>query len=347
MARTTRETIIAVDGASTWHTAVALGANMGIYPDSLPNISLGGEPVLDTPIGLAEVENVDYLMHDTTPEVRGFLRRTGAQWHIISVVTGDDTVSGVGPYTHTMTWQTSSTLFSTMAMEVNNADIIEWPSVKWTGFTLESSGDGRVNLTARSIADTVQIAGDATNTGTEFDAVTYITNGLIVPARELQFRINAQAGGALGGSDEIDLSGFTLDVNRPYVRDDLSKGATDDTEKQTDEPVQEEVSDIRLSVTVNDYTTIALLDDLKDQTEYKATLVWARTISTVAYSLTIELGRLIPFPQDIAAESQSRLPLTRTFRCIKPTSTPTGLATANPIHIIMVDNSNISYETIS
>ena len=342
MGRTGRHTIVGLNTATTWNTAVNLAANTGILPFTISPSILQGEPQPDLSIGnWTDIQQMDLLQHLADPTILLPLRRTGALYRVIAQVHGDDTKTGADPYTHTFNWQDESTLFSTLGVEINGTDIIEWPSLKFTGYTLRSSADGYCELEARTIGDTINIAGDATNTGTQFDAVTYISSGLIVPWRELRLRLNAQGGGALGSGDVIKVSSFELSVDRPYERQDVSRGASTGIEFTTDEPILsgDNISDIKLSFTVNDYTTIALLDDLHDETEYKADLYFAKTVTT-AYSLLFALGRLHPMPADFSLDRQTRPPFTRNFRAMKPTATPTGMATANIIHSVLVDGFN-------
>ncbi|KKK55250.1 hypothetical protein LCGC14_3076460, partial [marine sediment metagenome] len=151
-------------------------------------------------------------------------------------------------------------------------------------------------------------------------------------------------GGALGTGDRIKLSNFSLSIARPHDREDVTQAATDGTELSTDFPVQNDDPEIVLSITVPDYTTLALLDDVKTETVYKASLNWARTVGSTDYIFLIELGNLHPTPQDIGAEGRGRFELTRTFRGLRPPSTPTGFAIGNPIHITTSDNFASSYE---
>ena len=43
-------------------------------------------------------------------------------------------------------------------------------------------------------------------------------------------------------------------------------------------------------------------------------------------------------------DRQARVPIQREFRCVTPQSTPTGMETANPIHVEIDNTDNLSYE---
>lgn len=346
MPRNTRDTVYGIVSGATWRTPVAVVALSGFFPTSVGPLVLQGDPVPDESIGFSEVEEMDVVIHEANPTIVTPMRREGQDLFILAGWMGDDTVTGAGPFVHTMNYQDESALFYTMAKGINsNADIIEWPSIKVNTFEIGAGPDGFAQLTGGTIGDTINIAGDATNDGTSLGNVTFITRGVKIPFRETRFRINAQGGGALGSGDVIPLADFTLSGDRGMDREDLTQGASTGVEYTTDEPVRSTYGNLTLSTTVPDYTTIALLDDMHDETEYKADLFWSKTVASVAYTFLIELGRLHPMPYDINAESGgARYPLTRNFRCVNPTSTPTGMATANPIHIVTNDNHNVTYE---
>jgi hypothetical protein len=345
--KTGRHGIVAFQKGTTWGTAVAPGALDGVLPFSISPWPLQGDPVIDDTIGnWDEVQEMTKLIEEANPTIIYPYRREGAFLRHVAHIFGDDTpTSGNGQKTHTFNWQQESALFGTYAAEIADADITEWPSMKTTGITLRKGGDGGLELEARTICDTVQVAADATTAGGDFDAVTYDTKVKRVANNEVQFRINAQAGAALASpGDVIKLGDFSLDINRPYDREDVTRGASTGVEFQTDEPIQNGPAEILLSVTANDYTTIALLDDLKDTTEYKADIIITKTISAVVHSDTIQFNRLQPMPQSADIDRMNRIPLTRVFRAKKATSTPTGMTNANVIHWVHLDSVTATYE---
>ncbi len=350
MGRTDRETIVALGNTTTWGTAGTVGALTGIIPAGLPRITLDGTVVPDKGIAnWVELQYQDMIAHlvETTWNIP--VRREGAQWLFWAHLFGDDTKTGAStPWTHTFNWLSESALFTTMAAEINNADIIEWQTIKTMAINVEPDGEGFLNHVVNIRGDTINIAGDATSDGTAFDAVTYKTKTLRVPFRETKVRINAQGGAALapGGGDDVQVNNFSLAINRNLVPEEVTRGASTGVEYQIEQPLQTDYSTIIFGFDVRDYTTIALLDDFKDQTQYKADLNWAKTVTT-AFTHLIELGALAPIPAEAAIEAGQRIPLTRNFQALQPQSTPTGMATGNIIHSTLVDNNDVTYETLA
>lgn len=350
MGKTGKDTIVGLQpgGAGTWQTAVAPTANDGFLPISIDPIILQGDPVADEAIGMVDIENMDMIKHEANPTIVWHLRWNGMHWGLLTNFLGDDTKTGAGPtYTHTMNWQTSSSLVQcTMALEINAADILEWPSLKVTGIALEPDSEGFWQATANTIGTTIQVAGDATTSGANIDAITYTTKVQRMRYKGNKFRMNAQAGGALASpTDDQTVSDFTINMTRPYVQDEPLVGVTTGAEKQTGEPVQDGHAELIVSFNEVEYASIANFDELKDQTQQKGDLVMSETIGSDAHTSTFEFGAMNPIPASVALEKGGRVPHQRNFRLLKPSSTPTGLSTANPIHYILVNTQNLTYET--
>lgn len=350
MARLGSETIVAATTASSWGAAIpsdTVGANTGIIPKEFPMLSVGGDPVFDEGIAnLGELQYADLLEETVEGSIAFTMRRSGAEWQLWANLFGDDTVTGSNPYTHTFNWQTSAALLHHMAMEVNNADIVCIPAMVVTGATIAPSGDGRTDITYNFIGDTLDAADDGSlqDTGTEFDAVTYITKALVAPSAECRIRLNAQAGGALGSSDELNVVNYNLQVNRNYSNERGTIGASNGLERQILQPVRAGYSEVMLTLEFADYASISRFQDFSSQTQYKADLYWAKTVGATAYSFLIELGALIPLAPSGSVVGGERVPLTWNFKAVQPQSTPTGMATSNIIHSVLVDAFSTTYE---
>lgn len=350
MGNTGRETVIAVKNGAAWGTAVDVNvANAGLLPASVDPIVLDGEIVFDETIGnFGEIEEADIIAHLANPTIVLPVRRTGALWMFWAALFGDDTNTGSAPdFIHTYNWQKESALFLSMAAGIGSGpDIIEWASLKVTGIVMEPDGDGFLQWTISTIGDTIYIAGDATTAA--FGNVTYITQVMKIPSREVAFKLDTV------GSDPASASitkpnNYSLAITRPFNPELVARGVSSGAELTTDEPVQDGYSEIIFGFDVPSYTTIALLDDFKDQIEYAADFNFAKTISGTAYLFSNEFSEMHPIPAAAALTLGQRIPLTRNFR-LKGTAgaTPqTGMSTVNPIHSISQDNSDLSYETLS
>jgi hypothetical protein len=341
-----RRSIFAIQGAATWGTAVAVGANDGAMPKDLPTPAVDGEIVEDQTIAnFGELQYMDVVRESKQGTIPFTLRRTGDCWPLLAALFGNDTTTGSGPYTHTLNWQYSTSKFNTIAWEISDTDICEMPSVKPIGATFKPDGNGFVDCEIEFLADTVNAETDdsLTNNAAAFNAVTYISKELKIPSEELRLRINAQGGAALGSGDDIAAVDYTLSIRRPLEGDRVTAGVNTGAEKRISEPIQDGHSDIQLSFEVPDYSDITKFNDFKDETLYKAELYWARTVSSVAYSLTIQLGSLQPLPPGGNLPGQGRHPLIRNFRALEPQSTPTGFSTDDIINLVLVDNHSSVY----
>ena len=341
--RSPRQSIFLVQNATTWGTPIAGGALDG-FMGSVDELSLQGDTIADIGEGgnFGEIQYKDVIRHTVTPTFTIPMRRTGVQNLFWAHLVGDDVVSGVGPYTHTFNWQDESTLFATVAVEINNADIIEFSCLKTTAITIEPDGDGFLQWVISTIGDTVLIGSDATNDATAFNNVTFITQTLRVPFRETRFRISEQEGADLSTNDPI-LS-FSLAMDRAYDVEELTQGVSSGKEYQTFEHKRGDHTNIIFGFDTPDYTTIELLDDFKDEDLKKGELLWGKTVGT-AFTDEIEMRHMEPLPHNSPLLGGGRIPLTRNFRLVQPQSAPTGHATATIIHRFMVDNSNVTYET--
>lgn len=347
-----RNTIIGLSKGAAWGTPIALAALDGIMPFGIDKIVLDGEVVMDESIGnWNELTEGDIVRHLANPTITLPLRREGMLWRFAAQVIGSDAVTGAGDVkTHTMTWTDESAVFACMALEINEtADpghIVEWASLKPTGFVLEPDGDGFWQMVASTIGDTINIGSDATNSDTEFDLVTWATKVKRMAFRETQLRINAQGGGALAGGDIIKCSNIAVNVVRPYPADGelVTQGVSTGAELTTDEPIREGyATGMLLSFTDPDYETEALLDEFHDEAEQKADFIITKTIGADAHVLTLTFPRLYPIPPEVAIERGSRIPMTRNFTMTDAGSNPTGMTVNTIFHLVLDDLQAASY----
>jgi hypothetical protein len=349
-----RNSIVALSAGAAWGTPIAVAALDGILPFNIDRIALDGEVVFDESIGnWGELQEGDLVRHLANPQITLPLRREGMLWRFVAHLIGDDTVTGpVGNvYTHTFNWQDESTLFSSMALEINETaspgHIVEWASLKTVGVVFEPDGDGFWQIVVSTIGDTINIGGDATNTDTEFDLITWATKTKRIGFRESQLRINAQGGAALGSGDVVKCSNIAVNLVRNYPADGelVTRGASTGAEKTTDEPIREGYNDgMILSFTKNDYTTEALLDEFHDETERKADIIVTKTIGSDAHVMTMTMPRLYPISPEVAIERGSRIPMTRNFVMTDATANPTGMSVNTIFHLVLDELQSASYE---
>jgi len=351
MADDSRETVMGVkpaQGGTGWFTGIALGTNTGLAALSFPNISLDGTRFDNPVFGNAELEDSPKIEENVSVTIPMHLKRQGEAQIFLASYMGDDTVVTTGdPEVHDLNWQPNTTGFVTVGIEIASTEIMEFASLKVNAIEIKYGDDGFLQFSATCLGDTIQIDTDATNTGTEFDAITFMTKTLKIPNNQCEFRMNSQSGGSLGSGDVIKLSDFVFNSSRPGldVPERVSQGVSSGPEYQSDEPVQTGTAISTLSITEADFPAIGLLDDFKDSVEYKANLIATATVATKVYTFTLELGRLLSMPQEIPLNLESRFPTVRNFKLLKPSSTPTGLTNANPFHIENKDQITTDYFT--
>jgi hypothetical protein len=348
MANSGKDTLVGLqpNGAGTWGTGVAVGATDGILPWSIDEIQLQGNVLFDDSVGMTMLQYADVLAHEANPTITIPMRWNSMAWGFVANWFGDDTDSGAGPtYTHTMNYNEETSLTGlTMALEVNNADIVEWPSLKVQQISLEPDGDGFWQMTCNCLGDTIKYGADATNAGSDFNALTYISKVQRIRYRALSLKINAQ-GSDPSGQTAQSVTDTVLTLARPYEQPRAVVAVATGLEKAGDEPIQNGHSEITLSFNEPTYTAIGDFDDLEDGTEKTIDLEMAETVSSQAHTMLWEFGAAHTIPASTALERGQRIPMTKNYRCIKPQSAATGQATANPIHFVLVNVDDRTYET--
>ncbi len=345
-----KDTIVAIVPTTTWHTAAALGVGDGVLVRSIDRISLNAEIDFDDSSGLANKQFYTRISENADPSIVAYMRWNGAQWCWFVNWVGDDTKTGAGPtYTHTLNWTENPVLVGiTQGIEINNTanGILEIPSYKVTDVAFEPEG-GFWNMNVTTLGDNVFHAGDATFDGTAADTVTYSTKAERMRYKANQLRINTQGGGALGAGDVIaDASNMSINFNRVYdPMDDVVKGAATGTELRRAEPIETgEFPTVTLSYDQKTVDLATHLNDLDAGNEYKADIAMAETVAQ-AMTFDQEFNRLAPIDPAVALERGLRIPMSHSFESIHAAAAGTGMTTSTPYHAVLVNTSNISYET--
>lgn len=112
-----------------------------------------------------------------------------------------------------------SGIFYSLAYEIIKDTLIhEFNTVKVLGVTLRAQIPGRVTLEARLLGHDFSDGGSGmpalVNTTTTIDTVTGSANKEIAQARQMAVWLNAQAAGALSGSDAKHVTAVELNINR-------------------------------------------------------------------------------------------------------------------------------------
>ena len=162
------------------------------------------------------------------------------------------------------------------------------------------------------------------------------------------FRVDTCAGGLASTANDLRVQDLTITLSRPLVSDSQTEGTTTKggAQAQSPEPVQDGETEITIGWNEPDFIAIAsLVDDFKDDVQYKGDLTMTETIGSDAHQMLMEFGLMETMPADAGIDRQARVPLQREFRCVTPQATTTSMQTANPIHVELKNVHNISYET--
>jgi len=340
------------DGAGTWRTGVVFGATDGILPETISPITLQGDKIPIESIGISDVEFMKILAVNANPTLTFIMRWSGMFWAFLAHWMGDDTmVFAASIATHDMNYQTRSTLNAiTMGARIddNNSKILEWPSLKPQQIIMAPNTDGFWEMQIVCMGNTIEANADAANGSVEFDAVTYITKARELCVRANLFRINTGAGGLASPTDDRNVQDLTITLERPLVNDRPTEGtvAKGGAQVQIPEPVQDGPTIVTVGFNEPDFIDFAsLVDEFKDDTEFKADLKYAETVNSLAYQSLMEFALMEYMPPEANIDRQARVPLQREFRCITAQATPTGMQTANPIHVELKNEDNLTYET--
>lgn len=211
--------------------------------------------------------------------------------------------------------------------------VSEIPGVKFTGFTLKSGENGRLELDFQFIGDTEK--SDSTiNTSTQVSALTYPTLGLRAFFSDLVFRLNSQSGGALAGSDAVKITSITVTFKQPLDMKHVGG------QRVLIEPEENAIPECTIDVTFARYdsSSHAFFAAHRDASRYKGDITITGPIITgsTAYALLFQFPNLVvpeykaPIPGNAAQSAP-----TAKFDALSTTAAPTGMTgVTKPIRLV-------------
>jgi hypothetical protein len=280
--------------ATTWGTAVALGANNGFLfrPTSVVkdagvkvDDSLGTFVSKDGTPGQIKVEGAipEYLRYDGFDLFMAlFLGIAGAP-----VQQGASTA-----YAFAYKWLMSTDgLFATYAKHMKNY-IEEHPSLKIAGFTLKGQTGDALEISFNVISQNM-VVDSIVNTLTTFNNVTNFEEANRVKFSEGTFRMNDQSAIALASGDKIYPSAFELTATRK-LRGVYGqyKTAAPNVQDLIDEPTNDGPPEIKLKLTFPRHTSVTYLSALGADTRKKFDMSFTGGLIASTYYRNITL----PFP---------------------------------------------------
>jgi hypothetical protein len=234
-----------------------------------------------------------------------------------------------GDWRHTITFNpTLNARYGTVAFETSTSTVMEFPSTACRSITISADDPpGIVQLDAELVANNAVLTGTV-NTNASLAAATITDTELVAHDMSDTFRINAASGATLSGSDQFNITGFNLQLNRPQEILAEIRGAAGNSA-----PLETGLFDGTFTVNVAQLANHNWYTVWQNQTPQKATLnIQGTQIGTgVNRGLTIFLPRLI-----LAQEPQYSVTApginayTLTFRCIAATANPSGMSSLFP-----------------
>lgn len=345
MARiSTPEVDIAIGNGTTWGTAADLTAsNKGFL------IHASQFSVSDT-FGQYEPRDIGFdLFVDTVVRLERSVQVNitcdlayDEMWlQILANFLGSDTSSPAeqtasqGDYLHNLDWTSSNSgKFQTLVWKVEDDYVLEIPSVKWQSITITSTANGVGTFSATGIGDRVVDNASVSNTVSEINALSYASSqfrAAPLGGANHYFRINAQGGGSLSGSNDMEILQYTMSLNRQLESLRPLRGSNT---AYTIEPRQQTPTRGTLSFQLSEINDAQLAGytEFLAKTEKKAELYIDGDIigSTLNRSLKFQFPRLSPAASGpdgfgVPNNASNMLP-TYTYDIIKASAAPTGMS---------------------
>lgn len=312
----------ALKRATTWGTAVAVGANDGVLlkGDSLKKAI---ESELDNSLGIPYAEQRDLGQIKAEGGLSAFLRYDSLDV-LIALVMGDTqapTQQGATiAYANTIKLKDSlDALFGTLAIN-KKVNIFEYSTGKVTGFMLKGEMGKPVEIDFDVIGDDEKID-STTNTLTTFGNVTYSEKENRVLMSQGVMRLNDKSGAALADGDKIYPASFELSFKRKLKGNYIVGQAN-----KIDEPTNDGMPECTLKLTFPRYAATTYLSALGSDTRKKMDIVFTGALIADTYYRTFKLQ----FPhlallnaEAATAEGQVVHPLE--FACLATPTAPSGM----------------------
>lgn len=334
---TGREFLMAVKKATTWGTAVQVGADDGVL---IRSEGIGGkEPTFadDDSLGQDEIMHTYKVAESRDGNFEGYLRYEGWEVILAMLLGTAGSPSGSAAYTHVIYPAANiDGKFVTLVMKKAGTTygIQEIPSAKIYGFTITANIGEPVKISINVAGNKLETL-NCTNDSNEVDAVTYPDRGnLVILDDSFRVRMNSQGGGALSDSDKIYPKGYTLTYNRPMDLD-YQAGSICRVE-----PVQNGFSEVSLVLNFAKYDADTFFSAIESGTEYKMDIFHEGAEISAGgdcYSFRIDIPKIQWKIASANVSGPGKIPLSVTGRPFGVSSAPTGMAIATPIGLTIVN----------
>jgi len=336
-------TVIGLKKATTWGTATAIGSGDKVEVESL-NQAENAEELTANPIGAGTSMATESRRGATSPtvEIETLMGYDNSALVAVGQFFGTDTVNeepgGSGDYLHSFMFnETRNQAFVTAAFQAASAvaGSIEFPSCVTTRVQITAENPPNYTRLGLSLLANEQELASATNTYTSLNSATVANSQRIVLQPDDQFLINAQGGGALSGSDKLNITSIdiALEYDQGFVAEIKGSLGNGTPVAVGDPPFQGTVT-IRLK----ELSDLTYFTAAQAGTEYKAMLDIQD--DTSPYRMRVYFPRL-----KIVEDPEYNLTTTATnehvitFKCLAAASNPTGMVDTTPFIVIKNEQS--------
>lgn len=327
------EILAAVKKASAWGTAVACGANDAILILS-EGIRKRQTSELDRSAGQSFYLIADKGNITVEGDMPAYLRYDGltALLALAMGTAGSPTQQGATTaYKHVLQLATAlDGKFATLAID-KKVSIHEYPSVKVAGFTIRGEAGKPCDILLHLVADDLVVPAAVNTASTSW---TYRDRSNRILFDQAVFRINDQGGGGLGSGDKVKPASFELVFRRRPKGEYLAEG-----NKKIDEPVNDDLPEISLSLRFPNYTANTWLSALSGDTRKKCDIVFtgAQIQSPYNYALSLILPHLVLRETDSSVEGPGKIPNPVVFDVLEASSAPTGMGYIKPFTVELIN----------
>lgn len=339
--KTGREIIIGAKIATTWRTAVALGALDGILITSESMGAKAPKYLDDDSLSLPDIMD-SYRVAEaiTGASLEGYLRYEG--WDVLLALL----LGGAGtPVAEEVTSTAYSNqiyiedniddLFATIAMEKAGTPNGVWeiPSAKIHGFSVMGAIGELSKVTINFAGNKIENQ-SSTNTSTSFANVTYPDKHNIARLdSSFYVWMNAQDGGALSSGDAILPNSVTITYNRPV--DEPYEAGNDDMA----EPIQDGFAEATIEMVFDKYNLDTFMDAIAADEAQKMIVHFEGDViaTAIPYEFEVYMPKIIWQTADAPVGGAGKIGHTVTGRLMAVETAPTGMESTDEIGIDVVD----------
>lgn len=338
---TGREYICGFKKATTWRTAVALGALDGLLVRSESLGAKAPEFVDDDSLGQADPLYSIKTFESQGGSLTGILRYD--MWDLMIAcalgTAGTPSNEEGSAYSNSFTVAASiADIFGTFASKKSGTthSIWEVPSCMITGFTIRGEVGQLCEITCNIMGNKVQTE-SAINT--DLSSVTYRDRGN--QARmdsRTRIYMNSQSGAALGESDSIYPLNFEITYNRPF-RQNREAGFDD-----ASQPVQDGFADAMVRFNFDKYNLDTFTDAITDEADQKILILLEGSIisGSTRYKIQFDFPRVSLRSVDAPVGGPGTIPHNVEGRLLGVTAAPTGMTATGPLGVYVINTRSVS-----